>query len=98
MLNSYAQESCAQRNRSFLIPRLLDKLKKMVDFCSNWLTMIPIKEMNFNLNKREFRDAIKLIYDWEIADLPAMCTCGDLFTVDHAMVYRHGGADHSEAQ
>ena len=27
---------------------------------SNWLTMIPIKEMNFNLNKREFRDAIKL--------------------------------------
>ena len=21
----------------------------------NWLTMIPIKEMNFNLNKREFR-------------------------------------------
>ena len=47
--------------------------------------------MNFNLNKREFRDAVKLRYDWEIADLPAMCTCGDLFTVDHAMVCRHGG-------
>ena len=58
---------------------------------SNWLTVIPIKEMNFNLNKREFRDAIKLRYDWEIGDLPAMCTCGDLFTVDHAMVCRHGG-------
>ena len=58
---------------------------------SNWLTVIPIKEMNFNLNKREFRDAIKLRYDWEIADLPAMCTCGDLFTVDHAMVCRYGG-------
>ena len=41
------------------------------------------------MNKREFRDAIKLRYDWEIADLPAMC--GDLFTVDHAMVCRHGG-------
>ena len=41
---------------------------------SNWLTMIPIKEMNFNLNKREFRDAIKLRYDWVIADLPAMGT------------------------
>ena len=27
---------------------------------SNWLTVIPIKEMNFNLNKREFTDAIKL--------------------------------------
>ena len=58
---------------------------------SNWLTVIPIKEMNFNLNKREFRDAIKLRYDWEIDDLPALCTCGDLFTVDHAMVCRHGG-------
>ena len=34
---------------------------------------------------------IILRYDWEIADLPAMCTCGDLFTVDHAMVCRHGG-------
>ena len=40
---------------------------------------------------REFRDGIKLRYGWEIADLPAMCTCGDLFTVDHAMVCRHGG-------
>ena len=57
---------------------------------SNWLTVIPIKEMNFNLNKREFRDAIKLRYDWEIAGLPAMCTCGDLFTVDHGMLCRHG--------
>ena len=27
---------------------------------SNWLTVIPVKEMNFNLNKREFRDAIKV--------------------------------------
>ena len=51
----------------------------------------PVKEMNFNLNKREFRDAIKLRYDWEITDIPAICTCGDLFTVDHAMVCRHGG-------
>ena len=34
---------------------------------------------------------IILRYDWEIADLPAMCICGDLFTVDHAMVCRHGG-------
>ena len=55
------------------------------------MTVILIKEMNFNVNKREFRDAIKLRYDWEIADLPAMCTCGDLFTFDHAIVCRHGG-------
>ena len=75
---------------------LPSKTKRAVELAtekgaSNWLTVIPIKEMNFNLSKREFRDAIKLRYDWEIADLPAMRICGDLFTVDHAMVCRHGG-------
>ena len=57
---------------------LPSKTKRAVELAtekgvSNWLTVMPIKEMNFNLNKREFRDAIKLRYDWEIADLPAMC-------------------------
>ena len=31
---------------------------------SNWLTLIPLKELDYNLNKKEFRDAIKLQYDW----------------------------------
>ena len=44
---------------------------------SNWLTVIPIKDLNFNLNKREFRDAIKLRCDWEITDTPKVCVCGD---------------------
>ena len=26
---------------------------------SNWLTVIPLKELDYNLNKKEFRDAIK---------------------------------------
>ena len=75
---------------------LPSKTERAVDLAtekaaSNWLTVIPIREMNFNLNKREFKGAIKLRYAREIADLPAMCTCRDLFTVDHAMVCRHGG-------
>ena len=45
----------------------------------------------FNLNKREFRDVIKLRYDWEIADSPKVCVCGDQFNVDYAMVCRRGG-------
>ena len=61
-------------------------LESLEKGASNWLTVIPVKEMNFNLNKREVRDAIKQRYDWEITDIPAICTCGDLFTVDHAMV------------
>ena len=42
---------------------------------SNWLTVIPIKDLNFNLNKREFRDAIKLRYDLEFTDTPKVCVC-----------------------
>ena len=55
------------------------------------MTVIPIKDLNFNLNKREFRDAIKLRYDWEITHTPKVCVCGDQFNVDHAMVCRRGG-------
>ena len=47
--------------------------------------------MGFTLNKGEFRDALKLKYDWEIADKPSICVCGDVFNVDHAMVCRRGG-------
>ena len=48
----------------------------------------PDKGDEFQL---QLRDAIKLRYDWEITNIPAICTCGDLFTVDHAMVCRRGG-------
>ena len=56
-----------------------------------WLTVIPISEMNFNLNKREFRGALNLRYDWNISDSPSMCACEETFTVDHAMIYKRGG-------
>jgi len=40
---------------------------------------------------REFRDAIKLRYDWPVDDIPSTCVCGDAFTVDHAMISKRGG-------
>ena len=58
---------------------------------SNWLTVIPLEELDYNLNKKEFRDAIKLRYDWEITDTPMICACGVQFSVDHAMVCQRGG-------
>ena len=48
--------------------------------------MIPLKELDYHLNKREFRDAIKLRYDWEITDTPMLSAC-----VDHARVCQRGG-------
>ena len=32
---------------------------------SSWLTVIPLKDMVYTLNKREFRDSVSLRYDWQ---------------------------------
>ena len=47
--------------------------------------------MDFDLNKREFRDAVRLRYDWPIPDNPSVCVCGSMFTVDHAMICQRRG-------
>ena len=40
---------------------------------SSWLTLLPIRDMSFALNKSEFRDAVKLRYDWDIPEMPCIC-------------------------
>ena len=40
---------------------------------SLWLTVLPLQEQGFNLSKREFRDAVKLRYDWPFDDIPSVC-------------------------
>ena len=47
--------------------------------------------MNFDLSKREFRDALRLRYDWAIPDSPSVCVCGCDFNADHAMICQRGG-------
>ena len=58
---------------------------------SSWLSIVPIRDMNFDLNKSEFRDAVKLRYDWDVPDMPSVCVCGNHFNVDHAMICKRGG-------
>ncbi|PFX15344.1 Fibrillin-1 [Stylophora pistillata] len=53
--------------------------------------VLPLQEHGFNLSKREFRDAVKLRYDWPFDDIPSVCACGENFTVDHAMICKRGG-------
>ena len=89
--DDHLKEKSEQVNNS-----LPTKTKRAVELAtekgaSNWLTAMPMKDAGFDLNKREFRDAISLRYDWEIPDLPGVCVCGDLFSVDHAMICRKGG-------
>ena len=58
---------------------------------SSWLSIIPLKEMGFTLNKKEFHDVVSLRYDWEIKDIPSKCVCGERFDVNHAMICMKGG-------
>ena len=48
---------------------------------SSWLTVLSIRDMDFDLNKSESRDSVKLRYDWEVPDTPSVCVCGDIFSV-----------------
>ena len=57
---------------------------------SAWLTVFPLQDLGFNPNKREFRDAVRLRYDWPVEDIPSTCACGEAFTVDHFMICKLG--------
>ena len=46
---------------------------------SSWLTVLPLKDQGFTLNKEEFRGALSLRYDRKIKNLPSKCSCGELF-------------------
>ena len=89
------EEDVKEKVRS-VYGRAPNNLTRALDLSSEkgssvWLTVIPLQELGFNLNKREFCDAIKLRYDWPIEDIPTPCVCGDIFSVDHSMVCKKGG-------
>ena len=58
---------------------------------SSWITAIPVHRAGFSLHKGAFRDVLALRYNWQLHQLPQKCTCGDTFSVDHALICRHGG-------
>ena len=56
-----------------------------------WLTVLPLQDLGFNLNKREFRDSVKLRYYWPVEDIPSTRACGETFTIDQSMICKLGG-------
>ena len=86
------KDDCLNERLEQVQNSLPTKAKRAVELAtgkgsSNWLTVIPLKELDYTgVNKKEFRDAIKLRYDWEITVTPMLCACGVQFSVDHAMV------------
>ena len=58
---------------------------------SAWLSAMPLVENNFWLSKREFWDAVRLRYKWELKKTPSHCACGHSFDVTHALSCPLGG-------
>ena len=57
----------------------------------NWLTVLPLVEFDYYLNKEEFKDAIHLRYNGTMPRLPSICACGSKFTIEHAFSCKKGG-------
>ena len=58
---------------------------------SSWLAVLPLRNLGYSLNKREFQDAIRLRYGWNIPDMPKHCGCGKRNSVDHSLNCHLGG-------
>ena len=84
--------SCLANIQSRVDPQLQRTIELINVKCSSlWLTALPLQEQGFHLNKQEFRDAPCLRFGWQLANIPSHCVCGTSFSVDHAMICRHGG-------
>ena len=59
-----------------------------------WLTMIPIQSTDCSLNKEEFRDAIRLRYNWKIPGTAPYCACGEKNSTNHTLICKRGGYVH----
>ena len=58
---------------------------------STWLTTLPIDKHGFALHKAAFRDSLSLRYGWPFQDSPSYCSCGQQFSVEHALSCKTGG-------
>ena len=58
---------------------------------STWLTVLPLKDLSFTLNKQEFRDSLCLRYGWDIPTMPHFCRCGQRNSIDHTLICKKGG-------
>ena len=75
-----------------LAPTTLRALKQAQEKgASSWLNALPLKELGFDLNKSEFRDAIAIRYNSPLQSLPSKCPCGQRFDLDHALNCKRGG-------
>ena len=84
------------RNAATLQEKLPENLQRAMEIfsekgSSHWLNALPLTAHGFSLPKGQFRDALCLRYNWHPQHLPAHCSCGQTFTIDHALTCPNGG-------
>ena len=72
-------QNANSQHQSCIIEQTTDK------GASSWLNALPLENQDFNLNKAEFIDALRLRYDIPLENLPSTCACGERFDVNHAL-------------
>ena len=58
---------------------------------SSWLTILPLEKHDYALHKQAFRDALALRYGWLPTHIPAYCSCGQPFSMQHVLLCPKGG-------
>jgi hypothetical protein len=70
------------------------ELSSVSSVALDFLNVLPLSDMGFWLPRHEFRDALKLLYDLPVTDLPSEpCSCqgAPAFTQGHSQMCRKGG-------
>jgi len=57
----------------------------------SWLTCLPIQQLGYAYNKRDFRDSVFLRYGWPIPDTPRFCDCNAKNDNNHILNCKRGG-------
>ena len=55
------------------------------------MTVLPIKEESFYLEKQTFWDSLYLRYNILLRNVPSRCVCGKQLDVNHALTCHKGG-------
>ena len=95
---------CLQKGKDIMHKKHFDELHQKASYnlqrhleqakepgASAWLTALPLKSLNYVLNKREFQDSVSLRYGWTIQDVPAYCGCGQKNDGYHSLDCKAGG-------
>ena len=85
-----------KQREEMIVSSLSERAQKSVEQASekgasSWLSILPLEDQGFTLNKGEFRDALAIRYNTELRGLPTKCPCGQPFNINHAMNCKRGG-------